>query len=208
MTKDILYLGSKSKPRRKLLELSQIDYKILEHKSDECGIDIKHDFDNYVLSIAQEKMDHLVLPDVQKIKEDFIFVLTADTLVKSTKSNQILCKPKDLNDAKRMLTILYNEPVRVVTGCCLEKKILKSNEWETEEKQYWTTDAIVEFCVEPKDFDKYFCNLPDFIYSCSAGIIEGYGQSFFKSINGSYTTVLGLPLYQLRQKLKEMGFKF
>ena len=43
---------------------------------------------------------------------------------------------------------------------------------------------------------------------CGAGVIEGIGQAFLKNINGSYTAVIGLPLFELRQALKKIGFKF
>ena len=208
MSRAILHLGSKSRARRELIETAEIDYKILEHKSDECGIDIKHKFEDYVLSIAQEKMDHLEFPTQQEANSDYIFVLTSDTLVKSTQSEQILCKPKDKDDAKRMLGILCNEPVDVVTGCCLEKRVWKNGKWEIEAKEYWTTNAIVEFCVEPESLEKYFDKMPYALKACTGGIVDGFGSCFFKSINGSYTAVLGLPLYEVRQKLKNMGFKF
>ena len=207
MSKDVLYLGSKSRSRRELLQIAEIDHKILEHKSDECGIDIKHGFTNYVLSIAQEKMEHLDLPSSQEINSDYIFVLTADTMAKSTKSNQILGKPKDKDDAIKMLKILCDETVDVVTGCCLEKKVWKNGKWELQAKEHWTTNAIVEFCVEPESLEKYFEKMPNALNACTGGIIEGFGSCFLKSVNGSYTTVLGLPLYEVRQKLKKMGFK-
>jgi predicted house-cleaning NTP pyrophosphatase (Maf/HAM1 superfamily) len=44
--------------------------------------------------------------------------------------------------------------------------------------------------------------------SCGAGRIEDFGENFLKSVNGSYTTILGLPMFELRRALKEIGFKY
>jgi len=206
MNKDILYLGSQSKPRQKLLELAGIDYKVLGHKSDECSVDLKDDFKDYVLSIAKDKMDNIIFPLGKQDEKNF--VLTADTLVKTEKTNQILGKPKDIQDAKRMLRLLQKESALVITGCCLEKKVFKNGEWITKDKNYWTTKTIVEFCVDEDKLDWYLQKMPQALNACCAGIIEEYGQGFLKSVNGSYTSVLGLSLYELRQALKKMGFRF
>ena len=207
MNNDILYLGTKSKPRQKLVETAGITYKVLKHKCDECGIDIKHGFANYVLSIAQEKMDHLILPNRSETESDSIFVLTADTLVRSTKTNEILTKPQNIEDGKRMLGILNQEPVEVVTGCCLDKKVWNGKNWDIQDKIHWTTKTIVEFCVDEKYYDLYFEQMPYALNACSSGIIEDFGQNFLKSVSGSYTSVLGLPLYELRENLKKLSFR-
>jgi len=46
------------------------------------------------------------------------------------------------------------------------------------------------------------------MYCCGAGMVEGFGASFLKSINGSYSAVIGLPLFELRDALKKLDFKF
>ena len=107
--RDTLYLGSQSQPRQNLLKLAGIKFKVLEHKSSECVVEPSDDFEKYVISIAIDKMQqldfthldvahldvmHLDVARVQssQIKENKIFVLTADTLIKTDKTNQILGK--------------------------------------------------------------------------------------------------------------------
>lgn len=205
MKKDILYLGSQSNSRQKLLRIAGILYKVLEHKSDECGIDLELDFNDYVLEIAKHKMRHLTFP-LELEKSEYIFVLTADTLTRTLNTKQILGKPKDKNDAIKMIEILNKEPIEVITGCCLEKKFY-DNKWKTEVKKYWTTKSIVEFCVEKENLDLYLKKVPLALKACSAGVVEDFGLNFFKNIQGSYTNVIGLPLFELRQNLKNIGFK-
>ncbi len=207
--RDILYLGSQSQPRQNLLKLADIKFKVLEHKSAESVVEPSDDFEKYVIAIACDKMQHLQFPEVSQIKEKRIFVLTADTLIKTVRTNQILGKPRDLEHAKEMLRILRDQPIDVFTGCCLQlMKQSGRTHWEIEKRQCWATGAQVEFSIDEESFDFYFGKEPWALHACGGGVIEGVGQAFLKSINGSYTSVLGLPLFELRQGLKRLGFKF
>ena len=208
MKKDIVFLGSQSKSRQKLLEIAQIPFKVLQHKSDECGIDLEKDFSKYVLSIAQHKMENLDIPNFDECKLETIFVLTADTLVKTVNSDEILGKPTDENDTTRMLDLLCKQPAEVLTGCCLDKKSWNNEKWQDIEQKHWTTKARVDFCVEPEDREKYVQKVGRITQIAGAAYIEDYGQNFLKSIQGSYTAVLGLPMFELRQALKELNFRF
>ncbi len=216
--RDILYLGSQSEPRQNLLKLADINFKVLTHKSSECVIEPSDNFEKYVIAIACDKMQHLQLPEVNSPEvnsgeKNKIFVLTADTLIKTASINpmigaQILGKPKNLENAKEMLRAIRNQPVDVLTGCCLQLMKSSGQHWEIEKRQCWATGAQVEFSIDEESLDLYFEKEPWALHACGAGVIEGIGQAFLKSINGSYTAVLGLPLFELRQKLKEFDFKF
>ena len=230
---DTLYLGSQSQPRQELLKLAGIKFKVLEHKSSECVIEPSDDFEKYVIAIACDKMSHLDFThldvkhldakhfaghqDAEHYRSSKIFVLTADTLIKTDKTNQILGKPKNLEHAKEMLRSIREQSVTVLTGCCLQTVILnsfqdpwinKSCNWTIEKRECWATGAQVEFCVDEDSLDFYFAKEPWALHACGGGVIEGVGQAFLKRVNGSYTSVLGLPLFELRQKLRELNFKF
>lgn len=202
--KNILYLGSKSESRQKLLDLAEIPYKVLGHTADECAVDLSHGFEDYVLDIAKHKMDHVTLPEVTE--NQIAFVLTADTLVQTEKTKTILGKPENMQDAIRMVEISNKEPVKVTTACCLQKNKYTKGSWQIVDKRYWTTSAIIEFYIEEELIDKYFEKLPLALKGCGAEIVDNYGLNFLKSINGSFTTVMGLPLFELRQNLRDIGF--
>ncbi len=205
---DTLLLASQSQPRRELLRQAGIKFKTIGHTSDEKVNLAGLDFFAYVLAIAQDKMSHVLLPEHSQETGEYVFVLTADSLSRTIKSNNIFGKPKDKEDAKRMMRIIREEPVEIATGCCLEKKVWKNNAWHTEQSEEWVTEGVLEFCVEEAWLETYFEKEPDALYSAGAGIIENYGQNFFKSIKGSYTAVIGLPIFELRQALKTLGFRF
>lgn len=208
MMHDILYLGSQSASRQQLLTQTGIQFQILEHESSESGMENQDDFQAHVLAIAYDKLRHLKLPNLASVAADYIFVLTADTLVRTSKSLQILGKPRDKAHAVQMLELISQEPIEIVTGCCLERMVKTANGWSMEQFHHWTSSALVEFYVEPERIDLYFKESPAALSACGACVIEGLGQSFLKSFSGSYSGAVGIPLFELVQALKAMHFKF
>ncbi|MBD3273254.1 hypothetical protein GF385_02805 [Candidatus Dependentiae bacterium] len=206
MSKDILYLASSSESRKKLLEDIDINFKVVTHNADERAVNLKDDFNSYVLDIAKEKMKHVDLPNGSE--GQIIFVLTADTLVYTKDSGTILGKPSDIQDAKRMLRLLRQEKVKLVTGCCLEKKIFKNNIWQNKHKNHFITVSFVDFYIDEQELDLFFKKFPQALKAAGACMIEDYGQRFCKSIEGSYSNIIGLPLFEIVQALKQMNFKF
>jgi predicted house-cleaning NTP pyrophosphatase (Maf/HAM1 superfamily) len=54
--------------------------------------------------------------------------------------------------------------------------------------------------------DEYYQQMPEAMYACGGSIIERYGMNFLRSINGSLTAIIGLPLNELHKRLTETGF--
>lgn len=207
MMRDTLYLGSQSSSRQQLLTQTDIQFRILEHESGECGLENKHDFSAHVLSIAYDKMRTLKLPKPSSIQTNYLFALTADTLIRTSKSLQILGKPRDKADAIQMLEQISQESIEIVTGCCLERMVKTADGWSVEQFNHWTSTAVAEFYVDPERIDLYFEKSPMALYACGACVIEGPGQSFLKNFSGSYSGAVGIPLFELVQALKAMRFK-
>lgn len=209
VVKDVLYCASQSASRQMILQNSGICYKLLEHSSDEQVPHPEADFRAYVLAIAHSKLKTVILPQPSEHGTEPLFVLTADTLVRTQKTLQILGKPRDKDHGRHMLMLVSQEPIEVVTGCCLEKMVVATDgQWKTVDAAHWTTEALVEYIVAPELVDEYFNTTPIALYGCGASIVEGYGQNFLKSVHGSYTAVLGLPLFELRKELERLHFRF
>lgn len=206
--KDILYLGSQSSARRRLLDYARINYQIIAHGSDEELSHTPETFQEQVLAIAKHKMQTLILPDTSAVDAEYIYVLTADTLVKNTITGQIFGKPTDRQNAIAMLTSEREAPVEILTGCCLDKLLRQKNQWVNSDSAHWVTGATIEFYVDVDSIDQYFSIFPFALQCSGAGMVEDHGLSYLKSISGSYTAVLGLPLYELRSELGKMGFRF
>ena len=54
--------------------------------------------------------------------------------------------------------------------------------------------------------ESYYTHHPHALQAAGGFAIEGYGMQFVQSVNGSITTIIGLPLYELRQALETLGF--
>ena len=152
-------------------------------------------------------MNHLTLPEAKIIGEP-IFLITADTLIGIPNSQIIFKKPKDLAEEHHMLQQIAQQPVSIQTGCTISVKTWNGTEWQTVNQKTFVTGALVEFCVDQDSIQKYFALEPNALHACGASVVDSYGQSFFKSMNGSYSAILGLPLFELRAILKEFNFTF
>ena len=185
-----LILASQS-PRRKEL-LSQLGYQFNCHPADidESPLDSEIPA-QYVCRIAQAKS--LAIATLYKNKT---FILGSDTAV--IINNKILGKPQSKADATAMLAQLSGNTHQVLTAICVcfngsvkTKLITTDVEFKTltalEIDNYWRTG-------EPKD-------------KAGAYGIQGLGGQFVKQIRGSYSAVVGLPLYETAKLLGEFGLK-
>jgi septum formation protein len=203
-----LLLGSKSKSRQFLLKESGIKFRKVDQTLDEAKCDWTLPLRQLVETIAQQKMEHVVLP-ISKKKSDFCFVLTADTLGKNHKG-EIQGKPKDKVDAIKKIKSYRNGAI-TGTALCLDKRVWESGVWRTEKRIiryeqaeyiFDIPDHLIEWYLE-KGFKKQ-----NYLDVSGAVQIEGLGAQFLKTIQGSYSAVLGLPLFELRKALEDLGYGY
>lgn len=205
MEKKHLVLASGS-PRRKEL-LSQLGYEFSVRVTDveECK-HAQETAEEYVKRLSLDKAlaalsllkdnpserQHVVPSSDTVVLGSDIVVLGSDTVVVS--QGQVLEKPTDFADSKRMLTQLANERHQVMTAVSVvseEKQrteIIITDVWfkplsEKEIEQYWQTG-------EPCD-------------KAGSYGIQGLGGRFVTRIEGSYYAVVGLPLFETDQLLQE-----
>jgi septum formation protein len=199
---NILLLASKSKSRRFLLSQAEIPYVLLDHEADEKQCDWGMHLQKLVESIALHKMAQIAMPHATDEKQ--LFVLTADTLTQNARGD-LLGKPQSRDDAMAMLRSLREGSARVGTAFCLDKKVFKYDQWQTSVRKVVFVDARCDFKVPEHWVERYLNN--SHALNCSGSMaIDDYGAQFLHTIQGSYTTILGLPMSQLRNALEEMGF--
>ena len=200
---NILLVASQSRARRNLLSEAEIPFVLLDQEADEKACDWTLPLPQLVSSIARHKMEQIIIPFALEGKE--IFVLTADTLTESL-DGKILGKPDNREHAREMLRLI-RPGARVGTAFCLEKKIYRCEKWQTQEQIIEYVQAHCIFDVPEKDIDIYIDN--SHALSCSGSFtLDGLGVQFFKSLSGSYTTILGLPMRELRKALEKLRFYF
>ena len=207
---DLLCLASGSPVRQRILREMKIPFVAVGHTSDE-QVDVPpHNFDRYVLHIAQDKMRCAKMPSVAQHNSPRLFVLAADSLVyvDAPQGRQVLGKPKDLDDARRMLRLMGAYPAVAMTACALALYQARDDEWHLASEALWTGSAVVEFVVPEEDFAVYHAHTPNALEVASGCTLEGFGQRYIKSLQGDYTAALGLPARQLYMQLKSIGFVF
>lgn len=119
-------------------------------------------------------------------------VLTADTVV--ILGDEVLGKPKDEADAKRMLHELSGKTHRVVTGVCLTA---------IDRQQCFSVSTDVTFKVlADEEIDYYISNYKPFDKAGAYGIQEWIGYIGVTSLNGSYFNVMGLPVQRIYEALQ------
>ncbi len=176
------YILASASPRRKeLLSMFVKDFMI--YPSDIPEIVPK----NLPIEQHSEYLARLKANDIaQKYPEDT--VIGADTSV--IFGDEILGKPENREDAKRMLKMLSGNVHKVITGCAVVKNgVCNSFSVTTEVEFFSLSDAeISEYLDSSEPYDK----------AGSYGI-QGLGGLFVKAIKGDYFNVVGLPIAYLKQ---------
>lgn len=202
MTKNILYFGSKSQSRRMLLEESQIPFVVVNQDADESQCDWGLPLPQLVLSIALYKMQHVILPD-GKHEGDICYVLTADTMAHD-KMGVIHGKPVDRADA--IAKIKAAAPGSFLcTAFCLDRKVWRGGAWVIDERIADIVTAEFMYIVSDKWLDIYLEKTP-FLDVSGAIAVEKFGNQFLKMVQGSYSAIIGLPLFEVREALEKLGF--
>jgi len=200
--KNILLLGSGSSSRQRLLREGGIPFEVVGHNADETTCDTSGSLQEIVQAIALEKMEQVCLPEKAE-PGTAIFVLTADTLGRTNEGN-LLGKPVDRADAIAKLKTSRGGG-KCCTAFCLDKRVYKFDEWRVAKRI--ERFVVSEYCFDVPDewIDTYLAN-SSAMKASGAITIEGFGSQFLQEVHGSYSTIVGLPMFELREALQEIEF--
>lgn len=206
--KHTLLLASQSSSRKRLLQEMGIPFQVISQSADEYACNWALPLEQLVQSIAIHKMESLLFSDepenYTRGHDRLMRVLTADTLGQDS-SGRLLAKPSDYSDAVAQLKAQNNRWVTTATGFCLERKVLKNGSWQCQERIAQTVVAETLFSIEDAEISEYIEAVG--ARNCAGSLsIDGFGGQYLKEIRGSYSCVIGLPLFELRQALKKTGF--
>ena len=181
-------LGSNS-PRRAAL-LSQLGYtfEVRVAAIDEEAFEHKNPKDAPIF-LAQKKAEAL-LP---QLKEKEV-LLCADTLV--FLGQVIIGKPKDLEEAKKLLKALSGKTHEVITGVYLYTR--------RETCSFAVSTRVTFDALKEEEIDHYVQHFPVLDKAGSYGIQDWIGLVGVKKIEGSYTNVMGLPTLETHQNLQKI----
>lgn len=198
---NILLLGSKSYSRQMLLKEIQLPFALVAQDADETACDWGLPLQQLIETIALSKMDHVVLPD--GVEGQICFVLTADTMSQDAHGT-IHAKPVDRSDAIRKIKAARAGNT-IVTAFCLDRKVWRNGAWQIDERIMQSVKAEYIFEIPDEWIDIYLEKTIS-MQASGAIAIEAFGMQFLKSVQGSYSTIVGLPLFELRQALTKIGF--
>lgn len=189
-----IILASKSPRRKELLSLITKEFKVIVSSSDESVDTTLSPFEQ-VKEIAKQKAG-----DVFASCEGDCIVIGSDTIVVS-KSGEILGKPKDEADAKRMLRMLSDDVHQVMTGITV---IIRENGTVKNHVDCDIANVHINKLSE-EEIERWLATGNAWDKAGAYAVQQEFGVHIDK-IDGSYATVMGLPVHMIYQILKEYIF--
>ncbi len=173
-------LASQSPRRKELFKEIVEQFEIIPAKGEEI-LPQNETVEEKVLSLAKQKAEEVSSLEASNGK----WVLGADTIVVLKK--EILGKPKDEQDAKRMLSALSGKTHEVLTGVCMMKK---QDGQTTSLVAVGKTKVVFERLTKTQ-IENYVASGSPMDKAGAYGIQDG---GLVKKIKGSFSNVVGLPI--------------
>ena len=184
-----LILASASPRRRELLTQLGLDFEVMPSDVPEQPLK-SETASEFAARIAREKAMHVAAQRFQQ------WVLAADTVV--VVDGEILGKPRDRDDARRMLRLLSGRTHRVLTAVTL----LAPGGASADEV---VIETSVRFRpVRAQEIEAYLDTDEPFD-KAGAYAVQGRAAGFVEAVEGSYTNVVGLPLDEVGELCRRHG---
>ena len=198
MTPPFIYLASQSPRRSQLLEQIGVVHKLLLPSAQEDSEalemvlpgEVPRDYVQRVtalkLGAALTRLQYRGLPDAP--------VLCADTTV--ALGDVILGKPADAQDAQRMIELLSGRTHKVFTAIALG--------WGGRIEHACSVSEVVFDGLATAAIEHYVAS-GEPMGKAGAYAVQGRAAAFIARIQGSYSGIMGLPLFETAQLLRTMG---
>ncbi|APV49010.1 septum formation inhibitor Maf [Betaproteobacteria bacterium GR16-43] len=197
----MIYLASRSPRRRELLQQIGVKYEpLLFREGSRLDTETSEDAlpgeqpDDYVRRVTELKAEAAWERVVMRRGLQRKPVLAADTTV--ALAGEILAKPVDKADAERMLKLLSGRQHRVLTAVALKFE---------DRFRLEVSESLVTFApLDDERIAAYIASGEPFDKAGGYGI-QGKAGAFVQRLEGSYTGVMGLPLFETARLLREFG---
>jgi septum formation protein len=198
--KSFVYLASQSPRRRQLLEQLGVAYELLlpEPHEDAEALEVvlpRESPPAYVQRVTQLKLD-AALARRKRLGLPAAPVLCSDTTV--ALGRVILGKPEDAMDAKRMLVQLAGKTHRVLTAVAVgtSSKRLQAVSVSRVTFGPMTAAQIATYVDTGEPMGK-----------AGAYAVQGRVAGYISHLSGSYSGIMGLPLFETAQLLRQLGLR-
>ncbi len=186
LTHPPLYLASKSPRRQELLRNAAIQFDLIE-------LDVAEDYPEDM--VAEDVPEYLARKKAEAaiplIHDDHL-ILAADSIV--ILDNTVFGKPLDADEAARMLRLLAGRHHLVITGVFIgnRKKAVSFSSYTNVWIEKMTEEEIWDYIYTESPLDK----------AGAYGIQDWIGWAKVSRVEGSYANVMGLPVQQVYETLK------
>jgi septum formation protein len=197
--KKFVYLASQSPRRRQLLEQLGVAYELLLPAADEDAEALEamlpHEAPlTYVQRVTQLKLDAAL----QRLRDRALPqapILCSDTTVALGRT--ILGKPANAGDAERILSTLSGKTHRVLTAVALGTAEIR--------RQAVSISKVTFAPMTPEQIRAYVAT-GEPMGKAGAYAVQGRAAAYISSLGGSYSGIMGLPMYETAQLLQAFGF--
>lgn len=187
-----IILASGSPRRKELLELIGAEFKIITSNKEEVITSTNPE--EVVKELSMMKAE-----DVAAGVNGPAIILGADTVV--AHGGRILGKPKDKEDALRMIRSFAGEDHYVYTGVCIIKK---EADGSVKKISFAEGTKVTVYPMTDEEIERYVAsNEP--MDKAGAYAIQGLFAPYIKGIEGDYYNIVGFPIAGIYQRLKAEG---
>jgi septum formation protein len=195
-----LYLASQSPRRRQLLEQLGVRYELLlpEPGEDAESLEAVEPGEApaaYVKRVTRLKLDAAVLRMRQR-RLPPAPILCSDTTVAFGRT--IYGKPADARDAARMLKELAGRTHRVLTAVAVQKGGRRA--------EALSVSQVTFAPMTPQQIRAYVAG-GEPLGKAGAYAVQGRAAAYISGIRGSYSGIMGLPMFETARLLREFGWK-
>jgi len=188
MKKNSIILASASPRRIELLQQISVEFEQMVADIDE-SYRPGESAEQFVCRLAEEKSQAVFDKSSKELP-----VLGSDTIV--VVDEHILGKPTDYQDAVQMLKMLSGRKHQVMTAVTLHSSHKQTTKLNISDVTFMTLSSEM--------IDAYW-QTGESIGKAGAYAIQGAAAQFITEIRGSYSSIMGLPLYEVRCLLEESG---
>ena len=187
-----IILASGSPRRKELLELIGVEFKIITSNKEEIITSTNPE------AVVKE-LSMMKAEDVAAGVEGPAVILGADTVV--AHGGRILGKPKDKEDAFRMIRSFAGEDHYVYTGVCIIKK---EADGSVKKISFAEGTKVTVYPMSDEEIERYVAS-GEPMDKAGAYAIQGLFAPYIKGIEGDYYNIVGFPIAGIYQRLKNEG---
>ena len=201
-----VYLASQSPRRRQLLEQLGVRYELLlaDHSEDAEALEVVLPNEApraYVQRVTLLKLE-AALARMKHRDLAAAPVLCSDTTVALGKT--ILGKPEDAQHAARILGTLSGQTHRVLTSVAMGTQSARGMPLKTEQA---LSISKVQFAPLTRSQIQAYVASGEPMGKAGAYAVQGRAAAYIEHISGSYSGIMGLPMFETAQLLRVFGFK-